>query len=301
MQYAIKKLEKEAWPPLLKQINDPPKQLYFAGRIPDYSQKFLCIVGSRKYTNYGREVVNSIISELRGFPITIVSGLALGIDAIAHRSAIQNNLTAIAVPGSGLDPEAMHPKTNVQLAKEIIDSGGTLLSEYEPSFKATLWSFPLRNRIMAGMCHATLIVEAEQKSGTMITAKLTTEYNRELLAIPGNITSPMSEGPNMFIRLGATLIRSADDVLEALGIGRLNYESIPLRSEEQSFAGLKKYQDCSEKEILILNLLKEPLEKDVLIRKVAKNNISVAEIQTLLTLLELKGHIEEKMGEMRLK
>jgi len=301
MSYEIKTLNKKDWPPLLKQINDPPKTLNYAGQIPDYKRKFLCVVGSRKYTNYGKEAVSSIVSDLRGFPITIVSGLALGIDSIAHRTAMKNDLSTIAVPGSGLSPKALHPATHAQLAEEIVDSGGTLLSEYEPDFKATQWSFPLRNRIMAGMCHATLIVEAEQKSGTMITAKLTTEYNRDLLAIPGNIMSPMSEGPNMFIRLGATLIRNADDVLEALGIGKLDLgmeRSKDGKIEEKDFNN--RYQDCSERELIIISLLKEPLEKDELIRKAKANGLPVSETQTLLTLLELKGHIIEKMGELRL-
>lgn len=308
MSYQITTLPREDWPPLLGQINDPPKKLYFAGQVPDYERKFLCVVGSRKYSSYGKEVVSSLLADLRGFPITIVSGLALGIDSIAHRLAMQNNLPTIAVPGSGLSPQALHPASHAQLAEEIVDSGGTLLSEYEPEFKATQWSFPQRNRIMAGMSHATLIIEAEQKSGTMITAKLTTEYNRELLCVPGSIFSPMSEGPNMFLRLGATLVRSGDDILEALGVGKLALvdshksldNSLPLRSEEQSSAGLKKYSDCSDKELLIINLLREPKEKDELIRMATAHKLSVSEIQTTLTLLELKGHIEEKLGELRL-
>lgn len=303
MGYKIEKLEKESWPPLLSQINDPPKKLFFAGSVPDYESKFLCVVGSRKYSTYGKEVVSSLLADLRGFPITIVSGLALGIDSIAHRQAIQNNLKTVAVPGSGLSPKSLHPASHVQLAEEIVDSGGMLLSEYEPEFKATQWSFPLRNRIMAGMSDATLIVEAEEKSGTMITAKLTTEYNRELLCVPGSIFAPQSEGPNMFLRLGATLIRNADDILEALGIGKLDLKKAPPLTPPQKGGVEKntpKYTDCSEKELLILQLLQEPRERDALIREAIAHNLSVGEIQTNLTLLELKGHIEEKLGELRL-
>ncbi len=303
MKYEIKNLPINDWPPLLGQINDPPKKLYFAGKVADYERKFLCVVGSRKYSSYGQEVVSSLLADLRGFPITIVSGLALGIDSIAHRLAMQNNLPTIAVPGSGLSPQALHPASHAQLAEEIVGNGGTLLSEYEPDFKATQWSFPQRNRIMAGMSHATLIIEAEQKSGTMITAKLTTEYNRELLCVPGSIFSPMSEGPNMFLRLGATLIRSGDDILEALGVGKLNFQKAPPLTPPQKGGAEKKntqYSDCSDKELLIINLLQEPKEKDELIRMATAHNLSVSEIQTTLTLLELKGHIEEKLGELRL-
>src|SRR3990167_1382285 len=163
MSYEIKTLNKKDWPPLLKQINDPPKTLNYAGQIPDYKRKFLCVVGSRKYTNYGKEVVNSIISDLRGFPITIVSGLALGIDSIAHRAAIKNNLPTIAVPGSGLSLEVLHPQSHTHLSTEIIEKGGMMMNEFEPEFKATQWSFPQRNRIMAGMRAATFVIETPQK------------------------------------------------------------------------------------------------------------------------------------------
>ncbi len=301
MSYEIKNLSKTDWPPLLAQIPDPPKKLFFAGQVPDYTRKFLCVVGSRKYSSYGKEATGMLISDLRGFPITIVSGLALGIDSIAHRLAIQNNLPTISVPGSGLSPSALHPASHAQLAEEIVESGGTLLSEYEPDFKATQWSFPQRNRIMAGMCDATLIIEAEQKSGTMITAKLTTEYNRELLCVPGSIMSPMSEGPNMFLRLGATLVRSGDDILEALGVGKLDFHTTPPLTPPQRGGGQNRYSDCSEKELRILRLLESPKEKSGLIREANTKNLSIAEIQTTLTLLELKGHIEEKLGELRLR
>ncbi len=299
MSYKIETLNKPDWPPLLAQIPDPPKKLCFAGQVPDYERKFLCVVGSRKYSGYGKEATSALIADLRGFPITIVSGLALGIDSIAHRLAIQNNLPTIAVPGSGLSPNVLHPASHAQLAEEIVESGGTLLSEYEPDFKATQWSFPQRNRIMAGMCDATLIIEAEQKSGTMITAKLTTEYNRELLCVPGSIFNPMSEGPNMFLRLGATLVRSGDDILEALGVGKLDFPTTPPLTPPQRGGAQATHTDCSEKELLILQLLESPKEKSELIREASAQNLSISEIQTTLTLLELKGHIEEKLGQIR--
>jgi len=301
MKYEIKKLNETDWPPLLTEINDPPKQLYYAGSVPDYDRKFLCVVGSRKYSPYGKDITTTLISGLEGFPITIVSGLALGIDAIAHRTAIRHKLAVIAVPGSGLDPKAMHPKTNIQLAEEIVDNGGTLISEYEPSFKATLWSFPLRNRIMAGMCHAVLIIEAETKSGTLITAKLATNYNREVLAVPGSIFSPTSDGPHLLIRLGATLVRSAEDILEALGIGKLDFLSMPtgskLSSAEHQENQEIKYQDCSPNELVLIKMLNEPISRNELLRQ---SPFLISETQTLLTLLELKGHLTEKLGELRL-
>lgn len=319
MSYKIQKLEKENWPPLLSQITDPPAQLYYAGQIPDYKRKLLCIVGSRKFTNYGKEVVNYLVSELSGYPITIVSGLALGIDSIAHRAALKNNLPTIAIPGSGLDPQALHPQTHVELAHEIIQHGGTLISELEPDQKASLmmhdvkhkqvfFSFPRRNRIMAGMCHAILVIEAELKSGTLITSKLATEYNREVLTIPGSIFSPHSDGPHMLLRLGATPVRNGDDILEALGVGKLelNYElGIMNRGDRpasaKATAGEAKYSNCSERELLIIKILENPAPRNEILHLVSsEHQIPVGEAQTLLTLLELKGLIEEKLGEIRL-
>lgn len=330
MSYQINILDKQNWPPLLKEINDPPEQLYYAGQIPVYERKLLCIVGSRKYTSYGKEVVNYLISELADYPITIVSGLALGIDSIAHRAALKNKLPTIAIPGSGLELQALHPQTHVELAKEIVASGGTLISEMEPDQKASLlmhdvkhkqvfFSFPRRNRIMAGMCHAVLVIEAEMKSGTLITSKLATEYNREVLTIPGSIFSPHSDGPHMLLRLGATPIRSADDILEALGVGKLglNYESrimnhdknkeneIPSASNSNQDSADRqtqdKYSDCSERELFIIEILKEPLPRNELLRLAhTAHQIPISETQTLLSLLELKGLIEETMGEIRL-
>src|SRR3989338_2002978 len=169
MSYKIKSLAKDAWPPLLAEINDPPKQLWYAGEIPDYSRKLLCVVGSRKFTQYGKDATEYLIEGLRGYPITIVSGLALGIDSIAHRAAMKNNLPTIAVPGSGLSLEVLHPQSHTRLAQEIVERGGMLMNEFDPEFKAVYYSFPQRNRIMAGMSNATLIIEAEKKSGTLIT------------------------------------------------------------------------------------------------------------------------------------
>ena len=185
--------------------------------MPKGDAKFLCVVGSRKYTDYGKEACQKLIAGLRGHNIVIVSGLALGIDGIAHRAALDAGLTTIAIPGSGLNPSVLYPSSNRQLAEKIIESGGALISEFEPMFKATTYSFPQRNRIMAGISHATLIIEAEIKSGTLITSRLATEYNRDVATVPGSIFSKTSEGPNMLLRLGATPVSSSAHILETLG------------------------------------------------------------------------------------
>src|SRR3989339_303602 len=213
----IEKLPREKFPKALLEIPQPPKELWIIGELPSENLIHLCIVGSRKFTSYGREACEKIIAGLKGYPIVIVSGLAMGIDAIAHKKALSVGLKALVFPGSGLSREAMYPKTNIKLAEEIFNSGGCFLSEFEPDFKATLWSFGRRNRLMAGISKAVLIIEAEERSGTLITARLKTEYNRELLVVPGSIFSPNSKGTNKLLRLGATPVTSSEDVREALG------------------------------------------------------------------------------------
>lgn len=293
MSYKIQKLDRKNWPPLLEEIHQLPEQLFYAGTIPDWKNKMLCIVGARKNTSYGKEAVETFVEGLRGYPITIVSGLALGIDSIAHKAALKNNLPTIAVPGSGLSLKVLHPQSHALLAQEIVDKGGMLMNEFDPEFKATHWSFPQRNRIMAGMCHATLVIEAQKKSGTLITSRLATEYNRDVLALPGSIFNTTSEGPHMLIRLGATPVRDSDDILEALHLQKLEDEDA--RNDED------KYYDCSEKEMLIIRLLNEPLPRDQILREAqTEHQIGIAETQTLLSLLELKGLIRETLGEIRL-
>jgi DNA processing protein len=295
MNYKIKKLDRKDWPPLLEEINQLPERLFYAGKIPDWKRKLLCVVGARKNTSYGKEATETFIEGLRGYPITIVSGLALGIDSIAHRAALKNNLPTISVPGSGISLEVLHPQSHTRLAQEIIEKGGTLMNEFDPEFKAVYYSFPQRNRIMAGMSNATLVIEAEKKSGTLITARLATEYNRDVLALPGSIFNTTSSGPHMLIRLGATPIRDSDDILEALHLESNESASAKASADE------KKYFDCSEKEMIIVKLLVEPLERDEILRQAnLEHKISVGETQTLLSLLELKGLIKETLGEIRL-
>ena len=214
----IVKLAEKDFPPLLLEIPDPPNKLYVRGTLPSFEMRWLAVVGSRAMSQYGRQVCEHLISGLRGYPIVIVSGLAYGVDACAHKNALEAGLTTVAVPGSGLDWNVLYPRANAGLAREILKSGGALLSEFEPDLKATDYTFPQRNRIMAGLSHATLIVEAKEKSGSLITARLTAEYNRELLVVPGSIFSAESRGTHQFLKLGATPVTTPEDILRALGI-----------------------------------------------------------------------------------
>jgi DNA processing protein len=282
----IRDLPKKDFPPLLNEINDPPKSLRIVGEIPQ-TEKYLAVVGSRKYSEYGKAVCEKLIEGLRGYSITIVSGLALGMDSIAHRAALKAGLPTIAIPGSGLDEKAIYPSTHLNLAKEIVESGGCLLSEFPDDFKPYLYSFGQRNRIVAGMCHATLIIEAELKSGTLITSKYAIEYNRDVFTVPNSIFSKTSEGPHMLLRLGATPITQSNDIVTALG----------LKIKENLFEK-KDYKDCSSDEHEVINLLSEPISRNEIIQRLGK---PVYVTQTILATMEIKGIIEEVMGEIHLK
>src|SRR3989339_694012 len=218
MDFPIKNLLKSEFPPLLCEIPQPSKELYLRGNLPPQGTKCLAVVGSRNYTNYGKQVVEYLIGGLRGYPVSIISGLALGIDTLAHETALSAGLHTLSVPGSGIDDSVLYPRRNVGLARRILENGGGILSEFEPTFHATTWSFPQRNRIMAGLAHAVLLIEASEKSGTLITARLTADYNRELLVVPGNIFSENSTGVHQFLKLGATPVTSPEDILIALNI-----------------------------------------------------------------------------------
>jgi len=282
----IRDLPKKDFPPLLLEINDPPKSLRIIGELPR-TEKYLCVVGSRKYSDYGRACCEKLIEGLRGYSITIVSGLALGMDAIAHKAALKAGLPTIGIPGSGLGEKTIAPRTNKLLADEIIQNGGALISEFPDEFHATLWSFPQRNRIMAGISHATLIIEAELKSGTLITSKLATEYNRDVFTIPHSIFSITSEGPHMLLRLGATPITQSSDIITALGL-RPRGELLQVRD----------YSECSTDERELIDLIHEPLSRDEIIRRLGK---PVYVTQTILATMEIKNLIEEVMGEIHLK
>lgn len=285
----IKKLKKSEHPPMLAEIPAPPKELYCEGTLPDFNKyKFLAVVGSRKFSRYGREVCEALIEGLKGYNVVIVSGLALGIDAISHQSALDADLLTIAVPGSGLDREVLHPRTNHKLADAIVKQGGALLSEYEPLMPAGLHTFPERNRIMVGMSHAVLLIEAAERSGTLITARLTTEYNRELLAVPHDITRVTAKGVNQFLKLGATPVTESADILQALGID-------PKQSLEQQHLAL---QALSKDEQRVMELLSsDPLPRDELVRKL---KIDINKANILLSAMELKDLIKEEMGEVRI-
>lgn len=249
----------------------------------------MTVVGSRNHTTYGKDICMRLIESLANYPIVIVSGLASGIDSIAHETALRVGLPTVAFPGSGLDPKVLFPRSNYNLAKEIVAKGGCLVSEFEPTQAGMFWMFPQRNRLMAGISRATLMIEAARDSGTLITARLTTEYNRDLLVVPGPITSPMSYGPNFFLKYGATPITEPDDLIRALGFE-------PETSSLHTTSKRQRLNECTQEEKQVLELLIEPTERDELARKLSR---PIYEVNMTLTLMELKGLIKEEYGQIR--
>ncbi|HLC49669.1 MAG TPA: DNA-processing protein DprA [Candidatus Andersenbacteria bacterium] len=228
-------LDDPAYPPLLAQITKPPEQLYFRGDISLLTRpNLLAVVGSRKASMYGRQATQKLLPPCIRSGVNIVSGMAYGIDSMAHRACIELGAPTIAVLGSGVDDASLYPRGNKTLAQEILASGGLIISEYEPGTTPFLGHFPARNRIIAGLCKATLIMQAAKRSGSLITARLALESNREVLAVPGPITDPSCEGTNMLIRDGAQPILESTDILSLFEIEEGKSEDIllePLRED----------------------------------------------------------------------
>lgn len=282
-------------PTLLKEIPDPPKKLYTCGNTDLFyakDTKFLCVVGSRRYTNYGKELCVSLIKSLAGMPVVIVSGLALGIDGIAHKVALDCGLQTIAVPGSGLHPETLYPRSHYFLAEEIVEKGGLLVSEYSPETRASPWTFPMRNRIMAAMCHAVLVIEAEEDSGTLITARLALDYNRDIGAVPGSVQSENSKGTNNLIKRGASVISSPEDLHEFLGFGN---SEVKFSSKNLC---VNPYTGCSNEELLVAEALFDPRTREELSMKV---KMAESQLQVVLSMLEIRGIIHEAYGTVALR
>ncbi|MGI8975090.1 MAG: DNA-processing protein DprA [Gaiella sp.] len=206
------------YPPLLQKIPDPPPSLWLRGDAdPEIlTRTSLAVVGARACSTYGRGVARSLAREASACGAVIVSGLARGIDGEAHRGALESAGVTIAVLGCGIDRD--YPSAHAELAQRIVAAGGLVVSEYEPGIEPAPWRFPARNRIIAGLTRATVVVEARERSGALITADFALEDGREVLAVPGEITSGLSVGTNALLRLGATPVTCVADILEALGL-----------------------------------------------------------------------------------
>ncbi len=268
--------------PQLAEIPEPPKSFFIRGNLDRITgTKLITVVGSRRYSSYGKGVCESLIKSLAGYPVTIVSGLALGIDSIAHRAALDAGLPTIAFPGSGLDWNVIYPAQHKSLAEEILEAGGALISEFPNNTRGANWTFPRRNRIKAGLSDMVIIIEAEEKSGTLITARLGNEYNKIVGAIPGPITASTSKGTNWLLRLGATPITEARDILEELGLA------------EKLTADISEYLMLNSDEEKVLAALNEPKTKEQLMKELDLDPVTA---NILFSTLEIKGAITETLG-----
>lgn len=265
------------YPTRLKEIYDYPPVLYMKGSIVDRDEWCLAVVGTRRPTVYGRQVTDEIVNELSRSNITIVSGLARGIDSAAHKSALEAGGRSIAVMGGGLD--SIYPAENADLAHSIIENGA-LLSEYHPGTKPRPEHFPRRNRIISGISLGVLVIEADRTSGALITAHLALEQNREVFAIPGSILSPASIGTNQLIKEGAKLVRDFGDVLE-----ELNLTAIAEQLE------MKEIIPSSDTEALLLKKLgAEPVHIDEVCRA---SGLPMSAVISTLAMMELKGMVKQ--------
>lgn len=276
----VKILLQEEFPRLLKETPFPPELLYIKGNLPDENLIHIAVVGTRKCSNYGKEACEKIVSDLAQYKIVIVSGLAIGIDAISHKNAILNNTQTIGVLGCGLKDDVFYPKENHRLAREIVEKGGCVISEYPYSMKAARWTFQQRNRIVAGLSRGTFVVEAPEKSGALITANFAVDYNRDVFVLPGSIFSENSKGTNKLMKSGAIPVTSAEDILQHFGI--------ETKSAEKEF-------NLSPIEEKIISALIEPMPKDELIRK---TGLLAKDINPTLSILEIRGIIKESGGEI---
>lgn len=271
----------EEYPKNLKEIEYAPKILYYRGSFDTLDEFSIAIVGSRKCSTYGAWVCEKFAKELSNLNLTIVSGMALGIDSISHKEALKNNKRTIAVLGSGVDE--IYPRTNLKLYNEIIQNGA-IISEFPPGTKPLSFNFPIRNRIITGLSKALLVIEAKEKSGTLISARYANEQSKEIFAIPGNLNSIYSKGTNKLIKDGALIATDIEDIISSV-------------EAFSTFVNKRKEKDTSTlspTEILVYTILKENPKSA---NKISESlGLSIIETNTILTSLELKGFIIELNG-----
>lgn len=266
-------LEDENYPPLLKHVADAPPVLYIRGELRPVDELALAVVGTRRATVYGKQACERLVQEVAGRGVTIVSGLARGIDAVAHRTALAAGGRTVAVVASGVD--VVYPPDHAALARDIA-LNGAIISEYAFGTPPEAGNFPARNRIISGMTRATLVVEAGDSSGALITANFALEQGRDVLAVPGSILAASSVGTNRLIQQGAKLIQDAQDILDELDVVTVG--------QQLAFRSIAP-DDPVERSLLDV-LSGEPLHIDEIVRQI---NLPVSAVSSALALLELKG------------
>ncbi|MDP2647836.1 MAG: DNA-processing protein DprA [Candidatus Yanofskybacteria bacterium] len=277
------------YPELLSHIYNPPSQLYYRGNIAILKNPCLGVVGTRKLSSYGEEVTRFIVNDLVRAGLTIVSGLALGIDAVAHDAALEAGGLTIAVLGSGVDDQSIYPRTNLRLSEKIIARGGLIISEYPEGSKPRQFTFPMRNRIISGLSRGVVVIEADKQSGALITARCALEQNRDVFAVPGSIFAPRSTGPNILMGRGAKAVLSAADILEEYpDLKLINHFSPKTISTQNSV----------EKKIIAILQDNGPTAVDVLIRNSGEDTSVVL---ATASILEIRGIIVKNNNSYHIK
>ncbi len=275
--------EDNRYPELLKHIDNPPTGLFMVGDIEICNlEKTLAVVGSRKASENSKNNLRKILSEFHDTDICIVSGMAEGIDTVAHKTALDNNIKTIAIIGGGFDK--LYPESNRKLYEKIQEGNGAILTEYWPDTDALSFHFPIRNRIVSGLSKGVFVAEAALRSGAMITARLALEQGKELMCMPGMISNPNTEGIYKLIKTGAAVITNYKDILDAM-----NWTIEKKEINNQNINTL-----TSEEQLIIDCLRKDPLTSDELI---LKTNLNINDLMIILTKLELEGIISQTNGE----
>lgn len=270
------------YPSYLREIPKPPPLLYVKGKIEEIDRFAVAVVGTRRLTSYGRQITRELVSGLVASGVTVVSGLARGIDGIAHKTALEFGGRTLAVLGSGID--RIYPAEHTGLVDRILaEQRGAVISEYGLGVKPDSRNFPQRNRIISGLSLGVVVVEAGQRSGALITSKFALEQGREVFAVPGNVNSPASKGPNRLIQDGAKLVSTVEDILE-----ELNLKMVLEQSAVQMVL-----PDSAEEAALMAQLSSQPTHIDELIRAA---NLPSSLVGSTLTMMELKGMVHQVGG-----
>ena len=272
----------DEYPNLLRHIYDPPWALYLRGSLPE-NRLYVGMVGSRKATAYGRQVVEALVPVLAASETVVVSGLARGVDTLAHVVTLRNAGTTVAVLGTGVNN--IYPRENTKLAERILQDGGGIISEYRPGAPPLALHFPARNRIISGLCRSVIIVEGDRKSGSLITAEHAMEQGRDVFAVPGSIFSPLSHGPNWLIAQGAIPVTCPEDLIYALGLSQTEVQ-------------ITQASEISFELFGLLDIMgHEPRDVDYLVQQSAH---PVGELLAMLAELEMSRMIERLPGGLYL-
>ncbi|MDO5022666.1 MAG: DNA-processing protein DprA [Eubacteriales bacterium] len=281
-------LEDKEYPTLLKQIQDPPFALFYYGKLPQNPYKAVAIVGSRRETKYGSRMAQNIAEDLALNNVIVVSGLAYGIDSAAHKGSLKGKGKTVAVLGSGL--KNIYPKDNIPLARDIIKAGGCILSEYPLDSKPLPYHFPVRNRIVSGLCQAVLLIEAREKSGTLITIGHALNQGREVFALPGPVDMPTSAAPHRILKEGACICTGAHDILENMGWEEAQLSFFDNKTDTE------KPKDLTKEQLKIYDsLYGDTFSFEELLEK---TSLCASEANANLVLMEMYGYIESLPGGM---